>query len=149
MSTTTRLAAIVAAGALLFTACGDDDSASTDTSGSETTQASSETTQAPTSDAASDDGASGGGGDESAMVEIVDFTFMPSEVTASPGSEVTVLNMDETAHTFTATEDAGASFDTGDIPGGEQASVTAPEEAGDYPYFCSIHPYMKGTLIVE
>jgi plastocyanin len=48
--------------------------------------------------------------------------------------------------TFTA--DDGHSFDTGPIDTGASTSVTAPRQ-GRYPYHCTIHPFMHGTLVVR
>ncbi|GAA2678916.1 MULTISPECIES: cupredoxin family copper-binding protein [Streptomyces violaceoruber group] len=104
----------------------------------------------------SDGGGGGGGATESAtrssasggtQVTIKDFTFEPASLTVSPGAKVTVVNKDSTTHTLTASK--GGSFDTGDIAPGKSATFTAPSTAGDFPYACTIHPFMKGTLTVE
>ncbi|MFD5309851.1 cupredoxin domain-containing protein [Streptomyces ardesiacus] len=81
------------------------------------------------------------------QVTIKDFTFQPASLTVSPGAKVTVVNKDSTTHTLTAS--MGGSFDTGDIAPGRSATFTAPSTAGDFPYTCTIHPFMKGTLTVE
>ncbi|KOU10784.1 cupredoxin family copper-binding protein [Streptomyces ardesiacus] len=81
------------------------------------------------------------------QVTIKDFTFQPASLTVSPGAKVTVGNKDSTTHTLTASK--GGSFDTGDIAPGRSATFTAPSTAGDFPYTCTIHPFMKGTLTVE
>ena len=59
---------------------------------------------------------------------------------------MTVTNNDSTAHTFTA--DDGKSFDTGDLDPGSSKSVTVAK-AGKYPYHCTIHSFMHGTLVVN
>ncbi|MFF4472220.1 cupredoxin family copper-binding protein [Streptomyces sp. NPDC001599] len=81
------------------------------------------------------------------QVTIKDFKFQPASLTVSPGAKVTVVNKDSTTHTVTASK--GGSFDTGDIAPGKSATFTAPSTAGDFPYTCTIHPFMKGTLTVE
>ncbi|MFJ5919222.1 cupredoxin family copper-binding protein [Streptomyces ardesiacus] len=81
------------------------------------------------------------------QVTIKDFTFQPASLTVSPGAKVTVVNKDSTTHSLTASK--GGSFDTGDIAPGRSATFTAPSTAGDFPYTCTIHPFMKGTLTVE
>lgn len=87
--------------------------------------------------------AAGGG----MKVGIKDFTFQPAEPTVAPGTKITVANNDSTTHTMTATK--GKAFDTGDIAPGKSATFTAPSKAGDYPYDCTIHPFMTGTLTVK
>jgi plastocyanin len=87
--------------------------------------------------------ASGGG---STAVSISNFKFAPATLTVKAGDQVTVTNDDSTAHTATA--DDGSSFDTGDVaPNASQTiSVSKP---GRYPYHCSIHSFMHGTLVVK
>ncbi|WP_411092112.1 cupredoxin family copper-binding protein [Streptomyces sp. 049-1] len=80
-------------------------------------------------------------------VTIKDFTFQPASLTVSPGAKVTVINNDTTTHTLTASK--GGSFDTGDVAPGKSATFTAPSQPGDFPYTCTIHPFMKGTLTVK
>lgn len=126
--------ALAAVASLGLGACGDDDSSTA--------------TQDPTTSAPADGGSEGTGSGSTSTdtVEIVDFTFMPAELTAAPGTEITVVNMDSTAHTFTGEDD---NFDTGNIEADAEATFTAPEDAGEYPYICTIHSYMTGMLTVE
>jgi plastocyanin len=74
------------------------------------------------------------------------FAFSPVTVTVGAGARVSVSNDDSTAHTVTA--DDGHSFDTGVVGTGASKSLTAPK-AGRYPYHCSIHSFMHGTLVVN
>ncbi|PPS90667.1 cupredoxin domain-containing protein [Streptomyces sp. MH60] len=103
-------------------------------------------------------GGGGGGGGETAStagpsagsgtrVTINDFKFQPASLAVSPGATITVVNDDTTTHTLTATK--GGAFDTGDIDPGKSATFTAPSKPGDFPYDCTIHPFMKGTLTVK
>ena len=62
----------------------------------------------------------------------------------SPGATVTVHNLDGLAHTVTAD---GGDFDS-PAPAGN-SSFTAPTKPGSYPFHCSIHPEMHGTLVVK
>lgn len=126
--------ALAAVAALGLGACGDDDSSTA--------------TQDPATSAPADGGSEGTGSGSTSTdtVEIVDFTFMPAELTAAPGTEITVVNMDSTAHTLTGEDD---NFDTGNIEADAEMTVTAPQDAGEYPYICTIHPYMTGMLTVE
>ena len=128
------LTAGLAVSLALLAGCGDDDSS--DASASETTAAEgSETTEG------ADAGSSSGD-----AVTISDFSYMPAELTAAPGTEIAYTNEDGTAHT--ATNQDGA-FDSGSIEGGAEGSITAPDEPGEYPYVCAFHPFMTGTLTVE
>lgn len=77
---------------------------------------------------------------------ISNYMFSPKMVTVKAGATVTVTNMDSVDHTLTSTSGA---FDTGDVPGGQTKTFTAPTKAGSYPYICNIHQYMTGTLVVS
>lgn len=79
-------------------------------------------------------------------VVIKNFTFQPATLTVAPGATVTVDNQDQAAHTVTAKDNG---FDTGNIAGGARATFKAPGAAGNYPYLCTIHQYMTGTLVVK
>ncbi len=82
-----------------------------------------------------------------AAIVIDNFDFSPVSLTVNPGQAVTVANHDSTTHTLTAT--TGNAFNTGDIAPGATATFTAPSEPGTYPYICTIHQFMHGTLIVR
>ena len=62
-----------------------------------------------------------------------------------PGSKVTVKNEDATAHTVTA--DSGGAFDV-TVDAGKSATFTAPGKPGSYPFHCTYHSNMHGTLTV-
>ena len=79
-----------------------------------------------------------------ALLVIEDFTF--SELTVEPGATVSVENRDGGPHTVST---ADGSFGAGQVDGGATGEFTAPEEAGEYSYFCGIHPDMQGTLVVS
>ncbi|MBA2470707.1 MAG: metal-binding protein [Pseudonocardiales bacterium] len=74
------------------------------------------------------------------------FTFTPATLTVAPGAKIMVVNQDQAPHTVTAND---KSFDSGNISGGQRGAVTAPTKPGSYPYICTIHQYMTGTLIVR
>ena len=80
----------------------------------------------------------------SATLSIQGFAFGPALVT--PAKVVTVKNLDSAAHTVTSDE-AGL-FGTDAIAGGSEATITAPDEPGQYTFHCSIHASMHGTLVV-
>lgn len=79
-------------------------------------------------------------------VAIVDFTFVPAAVTVQVGQAVTWTNQDDTAHTVTSKE--SGPLDSGDLAGGEMYESTF-DTPGSYPYLCTIHPYMTGTVEVK
>ena len=80
-------------------------------------------------------------------IVIKNFAFSPASMTVSPGAKVTVTNDDSVTHTVTAT--GTKAFDTGDVAPGKTVTFTAPSADGSYPYICTIHQYMHGTLIVK
>src|SRR5918998_924690 len=81
--------------------------------------------------------------------------YDPDELTAAAGSEVTVVNQDTLPHTVTSgtspTDPNSAQlFDTSLINGGESATLSlAQVAAGQYDYYCMVHPYMKGSIVVQ
>ncbi|MDQ4073908.1 MAG: cupredoxin domain-containing protein [Thermoproteota archaeon] len=81
--------------------------------------------------------------------------YEPAELTATKGDTITVRNDDTVPHTATSgtgPEDpnSGQSFDTGIIMAAESGSIdTAQLDAGEYPYYCTVHPFMKGTLTIQ
>ena len=81
--------------------------------------------------------------------------YEPDPLTVTAGDAVEVSNQDTVPHTVTSgtgPEDAesGSQFDTSIIDAGATAQVdTANLAAGDYPYYCAVHPYMLGTLKVS
>jgi plastocyanin len=79
-------------------------------------------------------------------ITIKDFGY-GAPMTVPPGAVVTVTNMDSAGHTVTADRDQ--TFDV-DVQGsGGTATFTAPSAPGSYPYHCTYHPNMRGTLIVK
>jgi hypothetical protein len=77
-------------------------------------------------------------------VTISDFVFGPKSITIHVGDTVTWTNAGPTVHTATATDH---SFDTGVLKKGASGSHTFTQ-AGTFAYICSIHPFMKGTVVV-
>lgn len=76
--------------------------------------------------------------------------FDPHTVTIGVEGEVTWSNGDRATHTVTSTTQADGSplFDSGHLSAGMTFSHTF-EEAGEYAYRCSIHPWMAGTVSVQ
>ena len=79
-----------------------------------------------------------------AVVHIKNFAFVPRTLTVAAGSTVRFVNDDGEAHTVTA--DA-KTFDSGGLDSGDAWSYRFATP-GSYPYFCAVHPYMRGTVVV-
>jgi plastocyanin len=67
-------------------------------------------------------------------------------ITVPPGAQISVTNNDSAEHSVTS--DTAGVFDV-DIAGNADGSFTAPAESGKYPFHCTYHPSMHGTLIVQ
>jgi plastocyanin len=81
---------------------------------------------------------------ENVSVSIDNFTFAPAELTVKAGTTVTWTNHDDIPHTVvSAGKYRSKTLDTDDS---FSFTFTA---AGDYKYFCSLHPHMTGTIKVE
>ena len=80
--------------------------------------------------------------------------FDPPSITVEKGSVLVWTNADEVAHTITSgvVEDAdfGSLFDSRSVGLNATFSLnTVKLESGEYHYFCSFHPHMKGTFVVS
>ena len=81
--------------------------------------------------------------------------YDPDPLTVTAGDVIEVSNNDNVPHTATSgsgPEDpkSGSQFDTSIIDAGATAQIdTANLAAGDYPFYCSVHPYMLGNLKVS
>ena len=81
---------------------------------------------------------------EDTKVSIDNFTFEPAQLTVKVGTTVTWKNRDDIPHTVvSAGKFRSKTMDTEDS---YSFTFTA---AGDYKYFCSLHPHMTGTIKVE
>ena len=81
--------------------------------------------------------------------------YAPDTLTVTKGDVITVTNDDTAPHTATSgsgPEDPNSAklFDTSIIMAGDTAQIdTASLEPADYAYFCTVHPFMKGTITVQ
>ena len=81
--------------------------------------------------------------------------YAPATLTVKKGDSIQVTNKDSVPHTVTNGKDAsdptsGKLFDTSIINAGSTAQIsTAKLNPGDYPFHCTIHPYMTGLLKVQ
>jgi plastocyanin len=78
-------------------------------------------------------------------VKIDNFTFAPQRLTVKAGTTVTWINEDDIPHTVAAT---GKAFRSKVLDTDDKFSFTFTT-AGSYEYFCSLHPHMTGTIVVE
>ena len=78
-------------------------------------------------------------------VGIDNFTFNPQALTVKAGTTVTWTNKDDIPHTVAAVnrQFKSKALDTDDA---YSFTFTTP---GTYAYFCSLHPHMTGTIVVE
>lgn len=123
-----RIAAAAAALALALTAC----------SSSSSSPKSSAPPNSPGSSAPAQPAAGG--------IIINNFKFSGT-MTVTPGQKVTVTNKDSVAHTLT--DKKSHKFDTGNIDSGGTGTFTAPTKPGSYPFGCTYHAQMAGTLVVK
>ena len=78
---------------------------------------------------------------DTAAISIENFSYSGA-VEIISGQKVIFTNNDVYSHTATASE-----FSTGNLKSGESAEITF-NTPGTYEYFCSLHPYMTGTIKV-
>ena len=82
-------------------------------------------------------------GDSTNTVTISNMTFSPASLTVKVGTTVTWVNNDGFTHTVTG-DNGGPN---GQVAGGSSYSFTF-NTAGSFPYHCSIHAGMNGTVTV-
>ena len=70
---------------------------------------------------------------------------MPARVEVDKGSSVVWQNGDSAPHTATAS----GKFDTQVIKGRQRSKPVRFDTAGEFPYICDLHPFMKGTVVVR
>jgi plastocyanin len=78
--------------------------------------------------------------------------YVPADVKVKAGETLTWKNDDTAIHTATSGKDAtpDGKFDTSLIsPGQSSKPQTLPAEPGEYSYFCTLHPWMTGKVIVS
>ena len=85
------------------------------------------------------------GTDAAPQVMIDNFAYSPVPLTVKVGTTVTWINHDDIPHTVDSTQGKfkSAALDTDDK---FEFRFT---EAGDYPFYCRIHPKMTGKVIVQ
>jgi amicyanin len=81
---------------------------------------------------------------EDATVKIGNFTFGPQELKVKSGTTVTWTNEDDIPHTVVSPNNYRSKVLDTDAT--YSFTFTTP---GTYKYFCSLHPHMTGTIVVE
>jgi len=84
-------------------------------------------------------------GSASESVAIRDFAFNPGNLQVPVGAKVTWTNYDDAPHTASAKD---GTWDTGILNKGESKTLTL-DKAGDYTYYCTVHPSMVARLQVR
>src|SRR5512138_443392 len=102
------------------------------------------TGQNPPSAPAATPAPAGGGPD---TITIRNFAFSPSPQTVKAGTTVTWENRDGVSHAIASDAGAPEEFRSGTLADGSSFTFTFAN-TGTYAYHCSIHPSMKGTVIV-
>lgn len=80
-----------------------------------------------------------------ANVEMDDLDFSPRDLTINVGATVTWTNKEAAPHDATSDDDE---WETDLLQEGDTGSITFAE-AGTFPYHCTVHPNMEGTVTVR
>jgi plastocyanin len=78
-------------------------------------------------------------------LSIQNLSFQPTRIVVSPGTRIVWTNADGFAHTVTSDKGIWSSPDVNSKS--QFARIFA--KAGTFPYHCSIHPFMHGTVTVQ
>ena len=113
--------------------------------GASATSATSATTPTTVATGGSTGASTSGSATAGPKVDISNFSFNPGTLTVKVGDTVTWTNNDSATHTVTANDN---SFKSADLAPGASFSNTF-STAGTYPYRCTIHPNMTGTIVVQ
>ena len=80
-------------------------------------------------------------------VHIVDYGYQPGQLRVSQGSVVHWINSGDEGHDVTGTGPGGA-WRSGPLAQGESYQRQFPLP-GEYPYVCTVHPEMRGFVVVQ
>jgi plastocyanin len=83
-------------------------------------------------------------------VQIKDFTYVPAAITVAAGTTITFTNEDGAPHTATSgtSPTADGVFESGTLAKGDSKSIKVTRR-GTLAYYCALHPFMKGTVVVR
>ncbi len=79
-------------------------------------------------------------------IDIDNFAFAPKVLTVPAGSSVTWRNKDDVPHKI---QSADKRFDPSPLLDTKATYTARFTKTGEYRYFCSLHPVMQGTIIVQ
>ena len=127
-----RILPVIATALFALSACGGSSEPTATSPSVETSETSSEST---------------GGDVVTSTVTITNSRFDQLELRVAPGTTVTFVNTDPFGHTITSADDSPVEFDSGEFGQDETFEFTF-DEAGEYAYFCQIHPTMRAVVIV-
>ncbi len=99
---------------------------------------------------------------EAVTVKIEGLSFNPKEVVVKPGTTIRWINLDPIDHDVTSgkavvgrktrgmkqTKFPDGKFQSGSFGKGMDFKVTLKDK-GEYPYYCTIHPFMEGKVVVK
>jgi plastocyanin len=86
--------------------------------------------------------------DKPVPINMQDFAFDPTSRTVKVGTEIQTTNLDDAKHTFTSgVRDHPDGVFNFTVESGVTVSVVM-DKAGTVPFYCNIHPGMKGTIDV-
>ena len=90
----------------------------------------------------------GAAGDGAATKEVTidNFSFRPQTLTVAVGTKVTWINRDDVPHTVVSIDKKTVVSPALDTDEKFSYTFTAP---GTNDYYCSVHPHMKGKVIVQ
>lgn len=80
-------------------------------------------------------------------VDIKDYSYAPAKIQVKKGTAVTWTNQDSTRHDVKPDRESG-NFKPSELLGKGESYTYTFNTAGTYTYYCSPHPYMKGTVEV-
>jgi plastocyanin len=89
--------------------------------------------------------ATAAGTDATSQVMIDNFVYNPVPLTIKVGTTVTWINHDDIPHTVDSTE---GKFKSGALDTDDKFEYRFTA-AGEYPFYCRIHPKMTGKIIVQ
>jgi len=81
-------------------------------------------------------------------IVIKNFAFSPANLTTRSGTTVTWMNQDGAVHQIASDSGTPVAFTSGSLANGASYQFTFTQP-GTYTYICTVHPSMKGTIIVQ